>query len=541
MTTSRKNSLASFSYGDADVSPENHRISYSNTDQSEAEAIVITIAGAPSSDRTTPKIRPTRTIPTFEKEPVTPPRQRSVIDEYFVEPSTVDTAADRLDSAVELLSTINRRVKPEREPTSTRQVDRQNEPVSDVSNPFTPLIFATSNARNRSGAVVAMVEWLAKSIPGCSVRCGIGTTKIKRLFDSRLGWLGAESSLHRELGARWQDYLEDDAASTFTDSQICLRLQRPGQHTHALLCISGLVVSPILFERLKTSQALLGSVLFGRPAIASVNWSAMGSRPRVALVTAISMVLLLLVCPTPYPAACSVQVEPINARVVSAPFEATIETVLVEPGSEVKAGQPLVTLDGRPLRLEQQSLGAEIQQSTKQRDVAMAAGKIAESQLAQLKVQQLSRQQELIERRLKQLTILSPIDGVIVAGDLRRSIGAALETGQVMLEVASLDRVMIEIEIPEREIGLVNDSSITQFRVDSARVGTVHAALKQIYPAAELRDEESVFLAPIEIDNLSHQYRPGMRGKATVYGPIRPWAWPHVRGLFEQLTWTLGM
>jgi len=386
-----------------------------------------------------------------------------------------------------------------------------------------------------------MVEWFAKAMPGVAVRCGIGTSKLNRLFDSRLGWLGSESSLHRELGSRWHEYTRNDAGSTLVDSQLTIRLSRSGHRKMALLCLQGVALSREVLEDLKARETLLGSILMGRPSIAIPQWASTRGRPRLAIAIAVLMVMLLLICPVPYRASCTVRVEPINARVVSAPFEGTVETVLVEPGSEVKAGEALVTLDGRPLRLELQSLEAEIQQSAKQGDVAMAVGKIAEAQLAQLKVQQLQRQRDLINRRLNQLIIASPIDGVVVAGDLRRSIGVPLEVGQVLFEIASLERVMIEVEIPEKEIGLVSENSSAQFRVDSSRAGTVEAALKQIYPAAQLRDDESVFVAPIEIDNLAHQYRPGMKGKATVYGPIRPWAWTHVRGVFEQLSWWLGL
>ena len=253
------------------------------------------------------------------------------------------------------------------------------------------------------------------------------------------------------------------------------------------------------------------------------------------------MLGLLFIFPVPYRSSCTVRVEPVGARAVSAPFEATIETVLVEPGDEVHQGQPLVELDGRPLRLEQQSIEAEIQQALKQQDAAIAAGRIADAQQAQLKCQQLQRQSDLVQRRLSQLTVTSPIDGVVVVGDLRRSIGATLEIGQVLFEVASLDRIVLEVEIPEREIGLVRDDSDVRVRVDSARVGTIAAELRQIYPSAQLRDDQSVFIAPIEIDNQDRQYRPGMRGKATVFGPIRPWAWSHLRSVIEQATWLLGL
>ncbi len=218
-----------------------------------------------------------------------------------------------------------------------------------------------------------------------------------------------------------------------------------------------------------------------------------------------------------------------------------MEEVLVEPGDEVEKGQTLLQFDGRPIRLELQSIEAEVQSASKQQDVALATGKIADAQLAQLKVQQLKRRKELLEQRLNRLSLVSPIDGVVVAGDLRKAIGTPMELGKVLLEIAPLDRVMVELQIPEYEIGYVRPTDTVQLRVDSARVGTVDSNLKKIYPSAQIRDDESVFIAPIELDNLERMYRPGMKGRATIYGPIRPWAWVHVRGLVEKITWLLGL
>ena len=412
--------------------------------------------------------------------------------------------------------------------------------ASDVEIDFDSLYLAMTSGKNRWDATARMVEWLAKHCPGANVRCGLGGKRLSRFFDARLGWLGAESNLQRELTAQWKQLVAVTAESQFTETQITLQLRRTGQGKTAVLCFSGECVTAALFDTLKKHERVMGSILWGQPVIAFPAWSLTSGRSRVSIMIAGLLLLLLFLFPVSYRAACTVRVEPVGARAVSAPFEATLESVLVDPGDEVHQGQPLVQLDGRPLRLEQQSIDAEIQQATKQQDVAIAAGRIAESQQAQLKCQQLQRQSELLQRRLSQLTVTSPIDGVIVVGDLRRSIGATLEIGQVMFEVASLESVILEIEIPEREIGLVSDDSAVQVRVDAARVGTVAAALRQIYPSAQLRDDQSVFIAPIEVDNQDRHYRPGMRGKATVYGPIRPWAWSHLRSVFEQATWLLG-
>ena len=402
---------------------------------------------------------------------------------------------------------------------------------------FDDLYLKISGTRNRVEATARMVEWFAKSLPGASVRCGLGSSRLRRFFDARLGWLGSESSLQRSMAGQWRAQLLDGAKSEGMPGRAMIRLSREGRNQLALLTLEGDAVTESVFGALQIHERALAAVFWGRPRLALPEWSETRGRPRIAMFVAALMVVLLLVCPVPYPAACTVRVEPVDARVISSPFEATLESVEIEPGDQVEEGQLLVVLDGRPLRLEQQGIDSEIQQAAKQQDVAMAAGRIAEGQLAGLKVQQLQRRRDLLQRRLGQLNITSPISGIVVTGDLRRSIGAPLETGQVLFEIAPLDRVLLEIEIPEREIGLVNEDSPVQLRVESARTGNVTSMHSNIYRSAQLREDQSVFVAPIEMDNEGGHYRPGMRGKATVFGPVRPWAWRHIRGLVEQIAW----
>jgi multidrug resistance efflux pump len=250
---------------------------------------------------------------------------------------------------------------------------------------------------------------------------------------------------------------------------------------------------------------------------------------------------IAMMFPAPYRVKADVRIEPQSPRIVSAPFEAIIEDVLVHPGDVVKAGQTLLTLDGRPLRLERQSLDAEIYQSAKQKDIALAAGRIAESQQSQLKYQQLLRRRDLIDRRLEQLTVSSPIDGVIVSGDLRRSVGASLELGRVLLEIAPLDRVLVEIAIPEYEISMVKENANARIRVDASGAPTIIQSITEIYPAGELREDKVVFISLIELSNNDNAFRPGMTGKATVYGDYRPFVWPYMRRAIDQVTWLVGL
>ncbi len=406
---------------------------------------------------------------------------------------------------------------------------------------FDALYRTICQGKDRSDAITQLVEQLAKLMPGVQVRCGMGTHRLRRAYDSRLGWIGAESVLYRSLASMWPELV---ATKHHDEPELrvkALKLPKGDSAWVVLVCFVGEGLDQELFRTLEQRETTLATLLWSRPKHAVPKWAAIRGRPRVALITALVMVVLLLMCPVPYRTACTLMVQPVQERVLSVPFEATLEEVLVEPGDEVEKGQTLLQFDGRPIRLELQSIEAEIQSASKQQDVALATGKIADAQLAQLKVQQLKRRRDLLDQRLGRLSLVSPIDGVVVAGDLRKAIGTPMELGKVLLEIAPLDRVLVELEIPEHEIGYVRSTDAVQLRVDSARVGTVDSNLQKVYPAAQIRDDQSVFIAPIELDNVNRMYRPGMKGRATIYGPIRPWAWVHVRSFVEKLTWLFGL
>ncbi len=225
---------------------------------------------------------------------------------------------------------------------------------------------------------------------------------------------------------------------------------------------------------------------------------------------------------------------------VATPFEATLLHANVKPGDTVKAGDILVQLDGRPLRLEREAIEAEIQQISKEHDVALATRRIADAQQTALKRQQLSRQYELLSQRLGQLEVISPIDGVVVSGDLERFVGSPLERGQTLIEVAPMDKLIIEVEIPEYEIGYVSKGAETRIKIDAIGGKSIRLPLEEVYPSAELRDDRNVFIGRIKIDNADQKLKPGMRGDATTYGPLRPWVWSWVRGGIERTLWWIG-
>ena len=452
-----------------------------------------------------------------------------------------------LDDAVAKLNAVTGYEPPSNpEQTGDGQTARTGPPQD--ATPLFQLIENMSAAASRRDAVTQMVELLTSQCGDCHVRCGLGRARLTHLFDSRLGWLGPESSLHQQASEQWEspwqradDPDKDIASCVRRGSTIELYFPQPNGSGRCLVSIEGDRIDSRVFQWLQPAVKTIGSVLWSRPthSLPSIVIR-MARRTSIMLAVGAVVVLLLGLWPVHYRVACTARVETTQQRMVATPFEATLLHANVKPGDVVKRGDILVELDGRPLRLEREAIEAEIQQVSKEHDVALATRRIAEAQQAALKKQQLSRQYELISQRLGQLEVASPIDGVVISGDLERFVGSPLERGQTLIEVAPMDKLIIEVEIPEHEIGYVSKGADTRIKIDAIGGESIRLPLEELYPSAELRDDRNVFIGRIRIDNADQKLKPGMRGEGTTYGPLRPWVWSWVRGGIERTLWWVG-
>ncbi len=441
------------------------------------------------------------------------------------------------------------------------------------------LIEAMAVARSRRDAMKLLVATLSTLCPGATVRAAIGRTRLNLFLDHRLGWLGPESSLQQQAVAKWnrptgmrsgdvagrgesaaghdeqsiapenngsQPTTSDQndptqlnrASLRKTDDGIELRLPSPDGIGNGLVWIEG---TPGEIEWLPAAALAINAVFWSRPSRALPTLATgMIKRSTIGLAIAGILVVAAALWPVPYRVKCDAIVETIHARFIATPFEATLLKADVRPGDVVRAGQPLLVLDGRPLRLEREALSAEIGQVSKEYDVALASRKIAEAQQAELRRKQLTRKLDLITDRLANLTLTSPIDGVVVSGDLERHVGTPLELGQTLIEVAPLSRVKCELHIPEHEVSFVDEGQPTRLRFHSVGGPSIHVTLEELHPKSELRDDQNVFVGQIDLDNSDGHLRPGMKGDAIIYGPLRPRIWSWIRGGFQRLLWWVG-
>jgi RND family efflux transporter MFP subunit len=248
----------------------------------------------------------------------------------------------------------------------------------------------------------------------------------------------------------------------------------------------------------------------------------------------------LMAVPMPYRVTCECELQPTQRRFVAAPYNGILEKSLVEVGEQVSKDQVIARLEGRQLRIELAGVQAEYEGARRRRDSSLAMREIAQSQIAKSEMNRLAAQTKMLNNRIKDLEVRSPIDGVIVSGDMDKVQGAPLEMGQNLFEVAPLETMVAEIGIPESEIHYVKDTDAVTLKINSFPFEKWSGAVQQIHPSAEVIGDKTVFVAEVEIDNGSGELRPGMRGTAKISTGWSPLGWNLFHGAWESLRyWTV--
>ena len=260
---------------------------------------------------------------------------------------------------------------------------------------------------------------------------------------------------------------------------------------------------------------------------------------RAALAGA-GLLAVALCLPLPYKVGCDCQLQPVTRRFVVAPHQGILEKTLVEPGDVVSEGDLLARMDGREIRCELAGLQAEYDRAAKKHGAALASYNVATAQVAKLEMERLSMKIQLLRHRAENLEIASPLSGIVISGDLKQAEGAPLTIGQTLYEVAPLDKMIVELAVPEDEIANVRAGLDVTIRLDAYPRKTWHGTITKIHPRSEMKEQQAVFVAEVRQDNSSGVLRPGMHGDAKIIGPRHPLAWNLFHRPLESLAVKLG-
>ena len=216
-------------------------------------------------------------------------------------------------------------------------------------------------------------------------------------------------------------------------------------------------------------------------------------------------------------------------RVAAAPFEGYIKEAPIRPGDMVKEGEVLCLLDDRDLKLERLKWSTQRKQLLGEYREAMANHERAQIRITKAKIDQAEAQISLLDEQLARTRILARFDGIVVSGDLSQSLGAPVEQGQVLFEVAPLDEYRVIAEVDESDITEIAVGQRSELLFPSMTDEVFPFIVEKITPVSTAKEGRNYFRVEGRMEQISQRLRPGMEGigKITIDRRRLIWVWTH--------------
>lgn len=250
---------------------------------------------------------------------------------------------------------------------------------------------------------------------------------------------------------------------------------------------------------------------------------------KLAVGVALLIGLALLAAPAPHRIGADASLEGRVRRAVVAGVDGFLAEVVARPGDEVRAGQVLARLDKQDLELELQSLLARREQTRSEHREASAQHDLARMSILSAQLAQVQAEIDLLAVNLERTELVAPFDGIVVRGDPSQQVGAPVERGEVLYELAPLDGYRIVLEVEERDVQWVREGQRGQLAL-AALPGRPRAlVVERVTPVAVVEDGRNVFRVEAALEAADPRLRPGMEGVAKIEAgeARRLWLWTH--------------
>jgi HlyD family secretion protein len=210
-----------------------------------------------------------------------------------------------------------------------------------------------------------------------------------------------------------------------------------------------------------------------------------------------------------------------------------IESLAVDIGDQVKAGDPLFTLDDRDLQIERESQQKEIDRTRIQLDQAernySRAKLLFDSNLISREVYEDTRTQfelskvalsraeknlELVTDRLRKTRILAPFDCTVLTRPV--SVGQAVSgsggfnSGTEVMTIANLNEMVINAHINQADITRLQAGKEVEVMVEAVPGLKVSGKVERVAPQSTIRNNIKGYAVRILLKDVDKRVRPGM-------------------------------
>ena len=313
-----------------------------------------------------------------------------------------------------------------------------------------------------------------------------------------------------------------------------LLLERPAgeafdARTVDLVEHAALLVGPVLDVKRKEDRWLAQKALDSMQAYARRLVGPRHTALKLWTGALLALVLFFSIAEGDYQVTADAALEGTVQRAVAAALPGYIAESGARAGDVVKKGDLLAALDDRDLRLERLKWVSQRSQRTSEYREALASHQRARVRVLGAQLEQAEAQISLIDEQLSRSRILAPFDAIVVKGDLSQSLGAPVERGNVLFELAPLDAYRVIMKVDERDVTAVNVGQGGQLALSSMPNDPLPLVVEKITPVSVAEEGRNYFRVEARVEGGVAKLRPGMEGVGKIHIERRKlgWIWTH--------------
>lgn len=216
-------------------------------------------------------------------------------------------------------------------------------------------------------------------------------------------------------------------------------------------------------------------------------------------------------------------ISPVNMVDISSKISGLIKEVKVAENDRVKAGQVLFVLDDSHLQTQVSQAGARLASAAanyeRSRRLHNIDG-ISDQQLDTVRTDY-SVAQAVYDDAVSQLAdtvIKAPIDGVVIGKPTPagQAVSPGFSSQMVLMTIADMDKMQIQTQVDESDIGKVQNGQHVTFTVDAYPGETFTGVVSNVSQKATVQSNVVYYNVMVDVDNQGSMLKPTMTARVAI-------------------------
>lgn len=285
-----------------------------------------------------------------------------------------------------------------------------------------------------------------------------------------------------------------------------------------------------LYKRLPRLGAL--QPVMARAQRAGAWWRRRGVR---VLTWALPLLALYLFLPLPGRVKGDASTVPYQRMTLWASNEGVLREVYFEEGDQVERGEVIARLENESSQASLKAAQSEFDSAEREAERARANQDAYAYRLKSMEASKHREQIEFYRGEVDRLDIKAPQDGIVLTPHMRERIGDYLDRGDAVLELASLDRMRVEVRVPEADIDEVRVGQKVSFKTFAYPGRSFEGTIWKVGFLPDHGSESVSYSVTAIVENQDGYLRPGMSGQARIHVGVKPLRWILGRGFERSL------